>query len=150
MRIALFQPDIPPNTGTIMRLCACMDVGLDIIEPCGFVLDDKKLKRAGMDYSAAADVKRHRSWDAFSAALPADSRLLLFTTGAETPYYGFEHRPGDILLFGSESAGAPGYVHDSADARLKIPMAAGMRSLNIAVSAAMALGEALRQTRWQT
>lgn len=148
MRIALFQPDIPPNTGTIMRLCACMDAGLDIIEPCGFVLDDKKLKRAGMDYTGTADITRHRSWDAFSAALPADSRLLLFTTGGDTPYYDFAYQPNDILLFGSESAGAPDYVHDSADARLLVPMAAGMRSLNLAVTAAMALGEALRQTKW--
>ena len=144
VRIALFQPDIPQNTGTILRLAACMGVGADIIEPCGFVWSESRMKRAGMDYLAHVDLQRHRSWDAFEAA--RENRLLLLTTKAETTYTDFSYRPGDILLLGQESSGAPPEVHDAADHRLTIPMASGMRSINIAISAAMVLGEALRQT----
>lgn len=144
VRIALFQPDIPQNTGTILRLAACMDVGADIIEPCGFVWSENRMKRAGMDYLSHVDLKRHRSWKAFEEA--RTDRLLLLTTRAETAYTDFTYQPGDILLLGQESSGAPPEVHDAADHRLTIPMASGMRSINIAISAAMVLGEALRQT----
>lgn len=144
VRIALFQPDIPQNTGTILRLAACMDVGVDIIEPCGFVWSESRMKRAGMDYLTHVDLVRHRSWSAFEAA--RENRLLLLTTKATDGYTDFTYQPGDILLLGQESSGAPEEVHEAADHRLTIPMASGMRSINIAISAAMVLGEALRQT----
>lgn len=121
-----------------------MDVGVDVIEPCGFVLDDRRVRRAGLDYMARAALTRHRSWDAFLAA--HDGRLVLMTTAAATSYDAFRFESGDILLFGRESAGAPAEVHAAADARLRIPMAGGARSLNVALAAAMVLGEALRQT----
>ena len=149
MRLALFQPDIPQNAGNMMRLAACLGVGLDIIEPCGFVLDDRRLRRAGMDYCRDLDLRRHESWDAFEgwrrgAAPPP--RLIALTTKGERAYVDFTFAPGDILLVGRESAGLPDPVHAAADARLAIPMAAGLRSLNVATAAAMVLGEALRQT----
>jgi len=150
MRLALYQPDIPQNCGALIRLAACLGVGLDIIEPCGFLLDDKRLKRAGLDYHAQAHLQRHRSWTAFQAsrqaAGPAGGRLLLLTTGGDRPYTGFSYAAGDILLLGRESAGVPAEVHAAADARLVIPVRADCRSLNVAQAAAMALGEALRQT----
>lgn len=150
MRLALFEPDIPQNTGTLIRTAACLGVGLDVIEPCGFVWSDKALKRSGMDYTALAPVTRHADWAAFQAArqkphMP-ESRLILLTTGADMPYTAFRFAPGDILLLGRESAGVPGEVHEAADARLLIPMAPGARSLNVALAGAMVLGEALRQT----
>ena len=144
MRLALYQPDIPPNAGTMMRLCACLDVGLDIIEPCGFPLDDAKLRRAAMDYIDHLDFTRHRSWDDFCAQIGA-RRLVLLTTKAAVPYTGFAFRPDDILMVGRESAGVPDDVHNRADARILIPLKPPLRSLNVAISAAMALGEALRQ-----
>lgn len=151
MRLALYQPDIPQNCGALIRLTACLGVGLDIIEPCGFLLDDKRLKRAGLDYHAQASLRRHRSWTAFQASRQADSapssRLLLLTTGGDRPYTHFAYAAGDILLLGRESAGVPDEVHAAADARLVIPVQAGCRSLNVAQAAAMVLGEALRQTR---
>ena len=152
MRLALFEPDIPQNAGSLLRLGACLDVGVDIIEPCGFLLTDRGLKRAGMDYLALASLRRHPSWDRFQAERaaaredgPKTSRLILLTTKAAQPYPGFAFAPGDTLLVGRESAGVPDAVHNAADARLLIPMQAGARSLNVAQAAAMVLGEALRQ-----
>jgi tRNA (cytidine/uridine-2'-O-)-methyltransferase len=144
--IALFQPEIPGNTGALMRLAACMDVELHVIEPAAFRLDDKALKRAGMDYAELAALHRHLDWNAFDAwRRGAGRRLVLFTTRAQDGLWNASFRPGDILLFGRESSGAPQEVHDAADLRLRIPMAQGMRSLNLALAASMALGEALRQ-----
>ncbi|HXS07281.1 MAG TPA: tRNA (cytidine(34)-2'-O)-methyltransferase [Rhizomicrobium sp.] len=143
MRLALYQPDIPQNAGSLMRLCACLGVGLDIIEPCGFLLTDRNVRRAGMDYQA--EIVRHDGWDAFRPRLPG--RLLLLTTRAARPYTDFAFETSDTLMVGRESAGVPDLIHDAADARLLIPMQPGMRSLNVAQAAAMVLGEALRQTR---
>ena len=145
MRLALYQPEIPPNVGTILRLCACENVPLDIIEPCGFPFSERSLKRAGMDYIDRAQFTRHSSWAEFLAQRQK-SRIVLLSTKSETPYTAFKFAPSDILLFGQESAGVPNDVHDSADARLCIPMMPELRSLNVAVAAAMVLGEALRQT----
>lgn len=145
MRLAVFQPDIPQNLGGSIRLTACLGVGLDVIEPCGFPLSDRALRRAAMDYTAAAEVARHESWAAFRAAR-AGSRLVLFTTRAAEPLHGFAFRPQDVLLFGRESAGVPDEVHAAADARLVIPIRPETRSLNVVSAAAIALGEALRQT----
>ncbi|MBI1180858.1 MAG: tRNA (cytidine(34)-2'-O)-methyltransferase [Alphaproteobacteria bacterium] len=144
MRLALYQPDIPPNVGTLLRLAACLDVAVDIVEPCGFPMGERALRRAGMDYAGQARVTVHGSWDRFLAAGPG--RLVLLTTHAPQCYTAFGFSPGDVLLLGRESAGVPGEVHDRAEARVRIPMAAGLRSLNVAVAAAMVLGEALRQT----
>lgn len=146
MRLALFEPDIPQNTGTLIRAAACLGVPLDVIEPCGFIWSDKALKRSGLDYGPLASVTRHADWAAFQAARPPQSRLILLTTRADMPYTAFRFAPGDILLLGRESAGVPEDVHEAADARLLIPMAPGARSLNIALAGAMVLGEALRQT----
>jgi tRNA (cytidine/uridine-2'-O-)-methyltransferase len=145
MRLALYEPDIPQNTGAILRLCACFGVAVDLIEPFGFVWDDRHLKRAGMDYLNEVVLTRHRSWDAFYTA-PKAGRLVLLTTRATTPYQRFAFRADDTLLFGRESAGVPDAVHRAADARLVIPLRAGLRSLNVALAAALVLGEALRQT----
>lgn len=145
IRIALFQPDIPGNTGSILRLGACLAIAVDVIGPTGFDLSDRALKRAGMDYLEMAALTRHDDWAAFVAWRNSEGRrLLLFSTRATLPYTRFEYRPGDILLFGRESAGAPEHVHDAADERLLIPMPGGGRSLNLALAAAMAAGEALR------
>ncbi|HEX7775472.1 MAG TPA: tRNA (cytidine(34)-2'-O)-methyltransferase [Parvibaculum sp.] len=146
MRLALYEPDIPQNTGTLIRLAACMGVALDVIEPCGFPWDDRALKRAGMDYVALADVTRHVSWQAYAAERSPASRLVLLTTKSALPYTGFAFRPGDTLLVGRETAGVPPEVHEAADARIAVPMRAETRSLNVAIAAAMILGEALRQT----
>ena len=145
MRLVLYQPDMAPNTGTMMRLCACFGVALDIIEPCGFVFDDRKLKRAAMDYIEQLDYRRHASWDEFKQQI-APRRLVLLTTKADMPYHGFTFRADDMLMVGRESAGVPDDVHAAADARIVIPMKAGVRSLNVALSAAIVLSEALRQT----
>lgn len=150
MRLALYQPDIPQNTGAAMRLAACLGVGLDVIEPCGFVLDDRRLRRAAMDYLDALDWRRHTSWEDFRAARAVDAapgRLVLLTVRAVTPYAGFAFDRDDTLLMGRESAGVPDTVRAQTDAELRIPMAAGMRSINVASAAAMVLGEALRQTQ---
>ncbi len=147
MRLALFQPDIPQNLGGAIRLCACLGAGLEIIEPCGFPLSDRSLKRAALDYGGHAEVIRHSSWtDFLGAEACKGGRLVLFTTRGVRPFTEFDYRPGDTLLFGRESAGVPDEVHAAADARLLIPMQPGLRSLNVVVAAAMALGEALRQT----
>lgn len=129
-----------------MRLCACLGVALDIIEPCGFALSDKNLKRAGMDYLEQLDMTRHASWQAFSAALPGQRRILM-TTKAAVPFLNFSFRPNDILIAGRESAGVPENVHKAVDAAITIPMAAETRSLNVALASAIILSEALRQTR---
>jgi tRNA (cytidine/uridine-2'-O-)-methyltransferase len=147
MRLALFEPDIPQNTGALMRLAACLGVGLDVIEPTGFLMTDRRLKRAGMDYIEALDWRRHRSWREFLSAQAGASRVILLTTQGTLAYHRFVFRPDDILLLGRESAGVPAEVHARADARLLIPMRPGLRSLNVALAAAMVLGEALRQTR---
>jgi tRNA (cytidine/uridine-2'-O-)-methyltransferase len=150
MRLALYEPDIPQNTGTILRLSACLGVAVDIVEPCGFVFDDRRLRRAGMDYLDAVDLTRHSSWNAYRiwrAGSERAGRLILLTTKGDTPYTDFPYAPSDTLLFGRESGGVPPEVHEAADARLVIPMKPGLRSLNVAVAAAMVLGEALRQTR---
>ncbi len=145
MRLALFEPDIPQNTGTILRLAACFGLGVDIIEPCGFVFSDRRLKRAGMDYIDRVSLIRHDSWRDF-VENKGQSRLILLTTKADQSYVNFEFSGNDTLLLGSESAGVPDHVHDAATVRLTIPMSPGLRSLNIATAAAMVLGEALRQT----
>lgn len=145
MRIALYQPDIPQNTGTILRLAACLGVPADIVEPAGFRLGDARFRRALMDYGAALDLTRHDSWRAFLGTVGA-ARIVLLTTAAQATLHESRFRPDDILLLGRESAGVPAEVHDRADLRLRIAMAPGARSLNVAVAAAMALGEALRQT----
>jgi tRNA (cytidine/uridine-2'-O-)-methyltransferase len=147
MRLALFQPDIPQNLGAALRLGACLRVPVEVIEPCGFTLSDRGVRRAAMDYGALAELTRHASWDSFlQSPARAEGRLLLFTTRGATPFHDFAFRPDDILLFGRESAGAPDAVHEAADARLVIPIAPPARSLNLTVSAAIALAEALRQT----
>lgn len=147
MRLALFQPDIPQNLGAALRLGACLGVPVDVIEPCGFPLSDAGVRRAAMDYGALAEMVRHPSWADFLARPERGAgRLLLFTTKGAQGFHGFEFRPGDTLLFGRESAGAPEEVHAAAQARLFIPLAPGARSLNLTVSAAIALSEALRQT----
>lgn len=146
MRVALYEPDIPQNTGTIMRLCACMAVALDIIEPCGFMLSDKNLKRAGMDYTDHLDMTKHASWDAFRK-LHEGKRIVLLTTKTDMHFTDFAFDKDDILLAGRESAGVPDSVHEGCSARVTIPMAQGLRSLNVAVATSMVLSEALRQTR---
>jgi tRNA (cytidine/uridine-2'-O-)-methyltransferase len=149
MRIALYQPDIPQNTGTILRLGACLGVPVDIIGPAGFDMSDKALRRSGMDYLELASVTRHVSWQAFEARRHTKvppPRLILFSAHAAMSYLDHVFRADDILLFGRESAGVPDCVHSAADARLTIPMREGLRSLNLAVAVAMATGEALRQT----
>ncbi len=145
--LALYQPDIPQNTGTILRLCACMNVTVHLIEPAGFPISDSALKRAGMDYLERASMRRHRSFADFELfRLTQNRRLILLTTKSDQVYADFEFRADDILVMGRESTGVPESVHNLVDARLKIPMAEGLRSINVAVSAGMALGEALRQT----
>ena len=151
MRLALYEPDIPQNAGSLMRLGACLGVGIDIIEPCGFLLSDRNFRRAGMDYLKSADICRHPSWmrfhDDFTARqAQTGGRLVLLTTKADMGYTDFRFAPADTLLVGRESAGVPQQVHDAADARLVIPLRPGLRSLNVAQAAAMVLGEALRQT----
>jgi tRNA (cytidine/uridine-2'-O-)-methyltransferase len=147
MQIALYQPDIPQNTGTILRLCACLGVAAHIIEPAGFPTSDRAFRRAGMDYLDAVTIVRHGSWGDFETWREAGRhRLVLFTTAATLSYLDFRFDAADVLLFGRESAGVPGAIHQAAGARLAIPMRPGLRSLNVAVAAAMAAGEALRQT----
>lgn len=144
MRLALYEPDIPQNTGTLMRLAACFNLPVDIIEPCGFIFNDQKMRRAGMDYLDIVDYTRHDSWDRFYAQ--HQGRIVLLTTKGSEPYHKFAFRNDDILLLGRESAGVPDFVHQAADARLRIPMRPETRSINVAVSGAIVLGEALRQT----
>ncbi|WP_028965095.1 tRNA (cytidine(34)-2'-O)-methyltransferase [Sphingomonas phyllosphaerae] len=144
MRIALYQPDIAGNVGTLLRLGACLGVAVDLIEPMGFPWSDRALARSGMDYAGKVEVRRHVDWDAFLAA--STGRIVLATTTGAVPLTDARLRPDDILLLGSEGAGVPPDVHDRADLRVRVPMRAGLRSLNVAVAGAMLLGEALRQT----
>lgn len=147
MRLALYQPDIPQNTGTILRLCACCDIEAHIIEPAGFPTSDRAFRRAGMDYLDAVAIVRHASWREFETWRRAEGhRLLLLTTAASLSYLDFSYRADDILLVGRELAGVPDEVHAAADARVIIPMRGRLRSLNVALAAAMVAGEALRQT----
>lgn len=147
LRLALYEPDIPQNTGTLLRTAACLGVGVDIIEPCGFALTDKGLKRAGLDYLPAASWTRHESFAAFEIERGRESRrLILLTTRGAVAYTEFSFHEDDVLLLGRESAGVPDRVHGTADARVVIPMQPGMRSLNVAIAGAIVLGEALRQT----
>jgi tRNA (cytidine/uridine-2'-O-)-methyltransferase len=147
MRIALFQPDIPQNTGTILRLAACLGVEAHVIEPAGFPTSDRSFRRAGMDYLDRVAIARHASWQAFEAWRGAErARLILFTTQASLSYLDYVFHRDDILLFGRETSGVSEEVREAADARLVIPMRQGLRSLNVAMAAAMAVGEALRQT----
>ena len=146
VRIALYQPDIAGNTGTILRMAACMGLAVDLIEPAGFDISSRALKRAGMDYLEMAALTRHVDFQRFEEQRRAEGRrLVLLSTRAERPYTQFAFKDGDILLFGRESAGVPEAVHDGADARLLIPMRGGGRSLNVALAAAMVVGEAIRQ-----
>lgn len=151
MRLVIFQPDIPQNTGTMLRLAACFGLAVDLIEPCGFVFDDRRLRRAGMDYLDGVDLVRHRSWEAYLDWRRANpSRLFLLTTKTEMRYCNAAFQPTDSLLVGQESAGVPPHVHDAADCRITIPMRAGFRSLNVAMAAALVIGEAQRQTGFPT
>jgi tRNA (cytidine/uridine-2'-O-)-methyltransferase len=147
MPITLYQPDIPQNTGTILRLAACLGLAAHLIEPTGFPISDRAFRRAGMDYLDQVTLMRHASWEAFEDwRQQAGGRLIVFTTGAAVSFLDHEFRPDDLLLFGRESAGLPDRVHARADARLRIPMRPGLRSLNVAVAVAIAAAEALRQT----
>ena len=145
MRLVLIEPDIPQNCGTLLRLAACLRVGLDIVGPAGFILDDRRMTRAALDYLPKADWAQHATWEAFRRV--RSGRALLLTTQASRSYLDFAYRPDDLLLLGSESAGAPAWAHAAADERLRIPLRPGLRSLNVAVAGAMVVGEALRQTQ---
>ncbi|MCK5285419.1 MAG: tRNA (cytidine(34)-2'-O)-methyltransferase [Alphaproteobacteria bacterium] len=146
IKIALYQPDIPQNVGAMMRLAACMDISLDIIEPCGFPWNKKKIQSSAMDYINSVTYERSSSWEAFLRN-KGNRRLILMTTKSKTSYLDFKFSEHDILLAGSESSGVPDFIHDAVDASITIPMKAGLRSLNIVNATSMILGEALRQTR---
>lgn len=145
MRLALFEPDIPQNAGALLRLGACLGIGVDIVEPCGFLLDDRRLRRAGMDYLDLVDMRRHSSWVAFRPTCAG--RLVLLTTRGETAHTDFRFEADDTILVGRESSGVPEEIHRAANARLRIPMVEGARSLNVALAAAIVLGHALTQTQ---
>jgi len=145
MRLALFQPDIPQNVGAAIRLCACLNVGLDIIQPCTFRLDDRSLKRAALDYGPLAHVTVHGGWTDFLTSQPQGRAIVLLTTRAERRFPAYAFGPDDVILMGSESSGVPDAVHQAVTARLRIPIAPGARSLNVVTAATLALGEALRQ-----
>ncbi|NNM78106.1 tRNA (cytidine(34)-2'-O)-methyltransferase [Sphingomonas sp. ID1715] len=144
MRIALFQPDIPGNVGAVLRTCACLGAPLELIEPLGFPWDDKRVRRSAMDYYDQVAISRHQGWNAFRSARP--ERLVLMTAHASVPITRARFEPDDIIIMGSESAGAPPHVHQAAELRIRIPITAGLRSLNLSVAAGIALHEALRQT----
>jgi tRNA (cytidine/uridine-2'-O-)-methyltransferase len=146
LRLALYEPDIPQNTGALLRLAACFGVAVDLIEPFGFVFDDRRLKRAALDYAALAEVTRHASWASFRAARSPGSRLVLLTTSGDVALDRFAFIARDTILLGRESAGVPRHVHAAADARIVIPLRPPARSLNVAQAGAIALYEALRQT----
>jgi tRNA (cytidine/uridine-2'-O-)-methyltransferase len=146
LRLALYQPDIPQNTGAVLRLAACFGVGVDLIEPMGFLFDDRRLKRAALDYGALTELRRYASWSAFIAGRDARSRLVLTTTAGAVPLHRFAFAAGDTILLGRETAGVPEEVHAAADARIVIPLRPPARSLNVALAGAIALAEALRQT----
>jgi tRNA (cytidine/uridine-2'-O-)-methyltransferase len=146
LRLALYEPDIPQNTGALLRLAACLGLGVDLIEPCGFLLDDRRLKRAVLDYAAGLEVWRHASWTGFLAGRSRQSRLILMTTSGTIALHCFAFAADDTILLGRESAGVPEAVHRNVSARVVIPLRPPARSLNVALAGAMALGEALRQT----
>ena len=146
MRLALYEPDIPQNTGALLRLAVCFGIEVDLIEPCGFLLDDRRVKRAGLDYLANLSVRRHASWEAFVAKRDPRSRLVLMTTSGSVALHRFVFAAKDTTLLGRESAGAPEVVHRAAVARVVIPLHPPARSLNVALAGAIALAEALRQT----
>jgi tRNA (cytidine/uridine-2'-O-)-methyltransferase len=146
LRLALFEPDIPQNTGALLRLAACLGVGVDLIEPCGFLLDDRRLKRAVLDYASSSEICRHASWPAFLAARAAGPRLVLMTTSGTIALHTFTFAADDTILLGRETAGVPDAVHRTASARVVIPLHPPARSLNVALAGAIALGEGLRQT----
>jgi tRNA (cytidine/uridine-2'-O-)-methyltransferase len=146
LRLALYQPDIPQNTGALLRLAACFAVGVDLIEPLGFLFDDRRLRRAALDYAALVELRRYPSWSSFLAGRDRGSRLVLMTTAGSVPLHRFAFAAGDTILLGRETAGAPLEVHDAADARIVIPLRPPARSLNVALAGAIALAEALRQT----
>jgi tRNA (cytidine/uridine-2'-O-)-methyltransferase len=148
LRLALYEPDIPQNTGALLRLAACLAVEVDLIEPFGFLFGDRRLRRAALDYAAAVTIRRHASWRAFLAERDPGSRLILLTTSGTVPLHRFTFAAGDTLLLGRESAGVPPVVHRAAFARVVIPLAPGARSLNVALAGAIALYEALRQTEY--
>ena len=145
MRIALFEPDIPQNAAALIRLAACLGIPIDVVEPCGFLFSDTGFRRAGLDYVDLASIIRHESWDTFRTAL--SGRMVLLTTRATLAHTAFAFAPSDTLLLGRESAGVPEFVHEAADARIRIPLKPGLRSLNVAQAGAMVLGEALRQIK---
>lgn len=148
LRLALYQPDIPQNTGTMLRMCACLGVAAEIIEPAGFPVSDRAFRRAGMDYLDEVAIGRHDSWRAFEAWRRGQAgapRLVLTTTRGAVSHAGFAFRPGDVVMVGRESAGVPEEVHAAADARIVVPIRPGLRSVNVAVTAAIVVGEALRQ-----
>ncbi len=145
IEICMYQPDIPQNVGAMMRLCACMGVKLNIIEPCGFPWNERKIAQSGMDYIAQTTLEKHISWANYTAHKPADSRIILMSAHAAVPYIHFKFQKGDILLAGRESAGVPESIHKQSDARICIPMHGKCRSLNIVNATSMILGEALRQ-----
>ena len=147
MRLALYQPDIPPNTGTLRRLGACLGIPIDVIEPCGFPFSDRSFRRAALDYLEHAEYARHVSWEAFHDVLREhpDARLILLTTKVDMRYVDFRFKPNDTLMVGRETAGVEDKIHQAADARIRIPMVPGARSINVAIAAAMVLGEAIRQ-----
>lgn len=150
MRLALYQPEIPQNTGTLMRLCACMGICLDIIHPCGFVWEDRRLRRAGMDYMDMAAVHHHNSWAEFSKEISLRNRRLILLDGkAETPYTDFVFKKGDVIMMGQESCGVPEDVFKEIPHRLQIPMIPNCRSLNVSLAAAMVVGESIRQLKIQ-
>ena len=146
MRLALYEPDIPQNTGALLRLAACLGVAVDVIEPCGFLFGDRRLRRAGLDYLALARLRRHASWADFLGAFSGSSRLVLLTTSGSAALHDFAFAAADTILLGRESAGVPPWVHRRADARVMIPLMPPARSLNVALAGAIALAEALRQT----
>ncbi len=149
LRMALYQPDRPHNFGAALRLCACLGVGLDLIEPCGFPLDDRRIRQGALDYGGQADWVRHMDFAAFETARLAERRrLVLLSTAGEHFYHRVMFMPDDILMLGSESAGVPVELHRRADLRVRIPLAPGLRSLNVAIAGAIVLAEALRQTAW--
>jgi len=148
MRIALFEPDIPQNTGNILRLGACLDISIDIIEPTGFIFDDKRFKRSSMDYINYTNYKRHLDWNSFYQWSKKNKyRLILLTTKSKKKYFKYKFNNNDIMLFGRESAGVPKEIHQCVDERLLIPLEQGLRSLNVSSAAAMVAGEALRQIK---
>lgn len=145
MRIALYQPDIPQNTGAILRLAACLGLSVDVIEPAGFVINDRTLKRVGMDYLDLVHLQRHQSWSTFNDARTPGQRLVLLTTGATQTHIDFTYRDDDTLLVGRESSGVPDEVHETVDARIRVPIHARARSLNVVTALTLVAGEALRQ-----